>query len=105
MWLLQKKRGGQQMKWSTTGIIAAGAAVAALAAGSISPAANAAGDRPLFIAAGGSARPPIGWIEFCSEYAPECETTPVQPRDVTLTTKAWKELASINKRVNETVHP
>lgn len=93
------------MRWSATEIIAAGIAVAALTAGSISPAANAAGDRPLFIAVGSSARPPIGWTEFCSEYAPECETRPIPPRDMVLTTKAWKELARINRWVNETVRP
>lgn len=93
------------MRWSATEIIAAGIAVAALTTGSILPAANAAGDRPLFIAVGSSARPPVGWIEFCSEYAPECETKPIPPRDMVLTTKAWKELARINKWVNETVRP
>jgi predicted transglutaminase-like cysteine proteinase len=93
------------MKWSATEILGAGFAVAALAAGIVAPAANAAGDRPPLIAVGAGARAPIGWLEFCSEYAPECETKPLEPRDVVLTTKAWKELARINKWVNETIKP
>ncbi len=93
------------MKWNPTEILRAGFAVAALAAGIVASAANAASERPLFIAVGTSARAPIGWLEFCSEYAPECEAKPLEPRDVVLTTKAWKDLARINKRVNETVKP
>jgi predicted transglutaminase-like cysteine proteinase len=93
------------MKWSPTEILGAGFAVAALAAGIVAPSANAASDRPPFIAVGTSARAPIGWLEFCSEYAPECETKPLEPRDVVLTTKAWKDLARINKWVNDTVKP
>jgi len=75
--------------------------VAALAA----PSANAASEAPLFIAVGASARPPIGWIEFCSEYAPECETKPVAARDVVLTAKGWKDLLRVNKGVNEAIKP
>jgi len=56
------------------------AAAAALAAALPMPAANAASERALFISAGGGARAPIGWIEFCSEYAPECETRPLEAR-------------------------
>jgi predicted transglutaminase-like cysteine proteinase len=93
------------MRWNVTDIVTAGIAVAALVVGSVVPSANAAADRPLFIATGSSARAPIGWTEFCSEYAPECETRPVEPRDVVLTTKIWQELARINKRVNEKVRP
>src|SRR5215469_9158386 len=35
---------------------------------------------------------PIGWAEFCVEYAPECDTAPSVPRDVVLSTRAWTEL-------------
>jgi predicted transglutaminase-like cysteine proteinase len=93
------------MKWSPTEILGAGFAVAALAAALVAPSANAASDRPLSMAVGASARAPIGWLEFCSEYAPECETKPLEPRDVALTTKAWKDLTRINRWVNDTVKP
>jgi predicted transglutaminase-like cysteine proteinase len=93
------------MKWSPTGILGAGIAAAAFAAVLAMPQANAAGERALFISLGVSARAPIGWTEFCSEYAPECETTSLDARDVVLTTKAWKDLTRINRWVNETVKP
>ena len=69
------------------------------------PAASAAGDHQLFIAVGGPTRPPIGWTEFCIEYAPECETKPLEARDVVLTPKAWRDLTEINKWVNDSVWP
>ena len=81
------------------------AAAAALAAALAMSAANAANERALFISVGASARAPIGWIEFCSEYAPECEVRPLEPRDVLLSTKAWKDLVRINKWVNDTIKP
>jgi predicted transglutaminase-like cysteine proteinase len=93
------------MKWSPTEILGAGFAAAALAAALVAPSANAASDRPLSMAVGASARAPIGWLEFCSEYAPECETKPLEPRDVALTTKAWKDLTRINRWVNDTIKP
>jgi predicted transglutaminase-like cysteine proteinase len=93
------------MKWSPAELLGAGFAVAALAASLAVPSANAESNRPLFIAVGASARAPIGWLEFCSEYAPECETKPLAPRDVVLATKAWKDLVRINKWVNESIKP
>ena len=78
---------------------------AAVAALLTVPTAKAANERPLFIAVSASTRAPIGWIEFCSEYAPECETRPLEARDVVLTSKSWKDLVRINKWVNDQVKP
>jgi predicted transglutaminase-like cysteine proteinase len=93
------------MKRSPKEILGAGLAAAALAVALAVPTANAASERPLFISVGSSARAPIGWVEFCAEYAPECETRTIEPRDVVLSTKAWKDLVRINKWVNDTVKP
>jgi len=93
------------MKWSPAEILGAAVAVAALAGALAAPAANASNDRPLFMTVGSHARAPIGWTEFCSEYAPECETKAATPHDAVLTTKGWKELVRINKSVNDTVKP
>lgn len=65
----------------------------------------AASERLLFAALGESARPPIGWVEFCSNLPRECEGRTSSPRDVVLTTKAWKDLTRINKWANDTVKP
>jgi predicted transglutaminase-like cysteine proteinase len=93
------------MKRSPSGRLGAGIAAAALAAALVLSPANAAGERQLFISVGAATRAPIGWIEFCSEYAPECETRPLDARDVVLTSKAWRDLVRINKWVNDTVKP
>ncbi len=91
------------MPWRATEILGACIAAAALAA--VIGSASAANERPLFAAVGASVRAPIGWLEFCSEYAPECETKPLDARDVVLGTKAWKDLTRINRWVNDTVKP
>jgi len=80
----------------------AAAAIAAAIAGST---ATVAGERPLFVALGQTARPPIGWVEFCAEYARDCEGKPLEARDVVLTAKSWKDLVRINKGVNESIKP
>ena len=69
------------------------------------PQAQAATDRPLFVALGAYARPPIGWVEFCIENPRECEGKSLEARDVVLTTAAWKDLQRINKWVNEQIKP
>ena len=94
------------MKWSLTRILGAGLAAGALAAALALPLpANAAGERSLFVTVGSAARAPVGWTEFCAQYAPECETRAGDARDAVLTTKAWKELVRINASVNDTVKP
>ena len=69
------------------------------------PSAGNADERPLFISLGEAAKAPIGWIEFCIEYDPECKTKPSQPRDVMLSPQAWKDLERINLWVNNHVKP
>ncbi len=76
-------------------------ALAALAA----PSRATAEERPLFIALGETARAPIGWIEFCVEYEPECRNRPTEPRDIVLTPAAWKDLERVNLFVNSHVKP
>jgi predicted transglutaminase-like cysteine proteinase len=62
-------------------------------------------ERPLYISVGETTRPPIGWVEFCVEYDPECKTKPSTPRDVVLSNQAWKDLLRINLWVNTNVKP
>jgi predicted transglutaminase-like cysteine proteinase len=66
---------------------------------------TAAEERPLFISVGETTRAPIGWVEFCIEYDPECKTKPSTPRDVVLSGQAWKDLVRVNRWVNSTVKP
>jgi predicted transglutaminase-like cysteine proteinase len=83
------------------GVVASAIALVALAA----PVESNADERPLFVSTGETAKPPIGWIEFCIEYEPECKTKPTQPRDVVLTTPAWRDLERVNLFVNTHVKP
>ncbi len=59
----------------------------------------------MFISVGDTTKAPIGWIEFCAEYDPECKTKPSQPRDVVFSTQAWKDLERVNLYVNTHVKP
>ena len=93
------------MKWNITRKLGAGFAAGALAAMLTMTAAQAAGERALFVPVGGAARAPIGWTEFCAERAAECATKPIEARDVVLTTKAWKELLRVNALVNDAIKP
>ncbi len=65
----------------------------------------AATDEPLYVEVSEPARAPIGWVEFCASNPGECATIPSAPRDVVLTSKAFKDLASVNRYVNESVKP
>src|SRR5580704_543837 len=62
-------------------------------------------EHPLYIAVGETTRPPIGWVEFCVEYDPECKTKPSTARDVVLSGQAWKDLIRINLSVNTNIKP
>jgi predicted transglutaminase-like cysteine proteinase len=87
--------------------IVARSAVAGLIALAIlaAPAAGKADERPLFISLGETTKAPIGWVEFCVEYDPECKTKPSAARDVMLSAPAWKDLERVNLFVNTHVKP
>jgi predicted transglutaminase-like cysteine proteinase len=70
-----------------------------------SPSGSSAQERPLFISLGGVTHPPIGWVEFCVEYDPECKTKPSMPRDVVLSAEAWRDLQRVDLWVNSHVKP
>src|ERR1700680_3792062 len=65
----------------------------------------AGGEQPTYVSVGDNTRAPIGWVEFCTQQPNECIISASTPRDVVLTTKAWKDLARINKDVNDTIKP
>jgi predicted transglutaminase-like cysteine proteinase len=58
-----------------------------------------------YIAVGDPTRPPIGWVEFCIRYKPECNTKPSAARDVVLTSKAWEDMAKVNSWANDNIQP
>ena len=62
-------------------------------------------ERPVYASTGATTRAPIGWIEFCVEYKPECDTAPAAPRDIVLSPKAWSDLIKVNFWVNDSIKP
>jgi predicted transglutaminase-like cysteine proteinase len=58
-----------------------------------------------YIAVGEPALPPIGWVNFCNNYNPECDTMPSTPRDVVLTPKAWSDMVTVNNQANNNIEP
>ncbi len=69
------------------------------------PSVLAGNEKALFVAVGERARAPIGWVEFCVEYKPECAVKPSTPRDVVLSPKAWTDLVRVNNWVNDKIKP
>ena len=69
------------------------------------PTASTAQNPLPFIAVGGPTSAPIGWVQFCVEYDPECKTKPAMPRDVVLSAQAWKDLVRVNHWVNANIRP
>lgn len=62
-------------------------------------------ERPAFITVGEATRTPIGWVDFCVEYKPECDTKPSAARDVVLTQRAWSDMVKVNAWVNQNIQP
>jgi len=69
------------------------------------PVAAATEDAFLYVAVHEVTRPPIGWVDFCVRYVGKCATTPSTPRDIVLSARAFKDLARVNKWVNDAVKP
>ena len=98
---------------AVTALVFAGAAVLAASTGPAQAGDTTASlggtlggsERPVFVTVGEATRPPIGWIDFCIEYTSECATTPSEPRDVVLTTKAWTDMLKVNAWVNQSIKP
>jgi predicted transglutaminase-like cysteine proteinase len=106
---------GWRFKQFSDGGLAGLAVVAVLAA---TTAGSAAGERAtltgahrtsaerlVYAAVGPNTRAPIGWVEFCIRYKPECETKPSSPRDVVLSPKAWADMVKVNRWVNDNIKP
>ena len=104
-----------RFKQGSTGVALAVAAIAALAASAATATATERvafhAGRPaqnapvIYVSVGATARAPIGWVEFCIEYKPECETKPAAARDIVLSPKAWSDLVKVNAWVNDNIKP
>ncbi len=61
--------------------------------------------RAAYAPVGDVTRSPIGWVEFCIRYKPECQTRQSAPRDIVLTPKAWSDMVKVNNWANENIKP
>ncbi|MCX7324816.1 MAG: transglutaminase-like cysteine peptidase [Hyphomicrobiales bacterium] len=61
----------------------------------------------LDVSRSGDSRPPIGWVQFCSNraYAAECVVDTGEPEKVELTPKLWRTVTGINSKVNKDIEP
>ena len=91
------------MLWCSKTILAAGALLAGMTALPMT-AAMAASERPVFISIGPEANPPVGWVQFCNDHAPDCDARG-NLREVALTSKNWAELVRINRWANDNIKP
>jgi predicted transglutaminase-like cysteine proteinase len=82
----------------STAVLIAAAALAA-------PTAQAADRLAAYVPVITETRAPIGWIDFCNQAPRECAGGPSQPRDVVLTSKAWRDLVQVNAWVNNAIKP
>jgi len=120
MWSQQDGEGATKMSWRFKQVFRTGSALviacsAAFAASAGATAANertaslggssAPSERVVYVAIGEATRAPIGWVEFCVEYKPECATKPSTPRDVLLTPKAWADMVKVNAWANDNIKP
>ena len=69
------------------------------------PRGAAADEHILYASAGDVTRPPIGWVEFCSDQPNECNVPTTKPHDVVMSSEAWRQLTFINDWVNHTIKP
>ena len=51
------------------------------------------------------AKPIKAWVEFCQRNPSECAFDKSEPEQIALTSKTWKLIESVNRKVNNTVEP
>jgi predicted transglutaminase-like cysteine proteinase len=51
------------------------------------------------------AKPILGWVRFCEQFAAECAVNLTEPAIVQLDSATWNTIVAINRRVNAKVKP
>jgi predicted transglutaminase-like cysteine proteinase len=49
----------------------------------------------------GDTLPPIGWVQFCGEQPSECRVDSLPASPARIDSRAWREMARINREVND----
>lgn len=66
---------------------------------------HAAAELALYASLGPDTSVPYGWLDFCRRYRGECDNDSAAPRDIDLTSKAYKEIQRVNTWVNRNIEP
>lgn len=53
----------------------------------------------------GSAKPPIGYVQFCRRHPAECRIAAIGTQRETMTPARWRELVAVNSHVNTVIEP
>lgn len=53
----------------------------------------------------GPARPVKAWSVFCDRYGTECDVNPAEQASLTLDTKVWRTLNTVNRKINAAIKP
>lgn len=53
----------------------------------------------------GAARPPLGYIQFCTSFPRDCAVAPAAPEPVKLTRRSLRELDRVNRLLNTRIAP
>ena len=48
---------------------------------------------------------PYGWVDFCNRYAGECDGPALEPQNIVLNAKSFKDIDRVNRSVNKSVQP
>lgn len=51
----------------------------------------------------GETRAPVGWVDFCTGHAAECDAPSLGAQDIALTPLVWATLVKINRTVNHRI--
>jgi predicted transglutaminase-like cysteine proteinase len=82
-------------------------AASAFALSSLPAHASALTEKTAYAQVRGDATPPIGWLQFCEDEAnkADCKVPTLKAAMATLDEKRWRELLTINAKVNASVAP
>jgi len=64
-----------------------------------------AGPQLAYLAEAGATSAPIGWTDFCSRFAADCDTRSPRVETLALSRVVWSQLVQINAHVNATIEP
>jgi predicted transglutaminase-like cysteine proteinase len=91
----------------TKSILAVLVGIPLLVGGEISQAQTVASLPPAgqLVESAAGAKPILGWVKFCEQFASECAVNMAEPALVQLDSATWNTIVAVNRRVNAKVKP